>query len=77
MHRLRAQSHREKRRRTRNHAVQHDRNALRRRTQIQTAQTRDIQTANLMQHVDRVIWVGFVKRQRRLDYRDFSLQTGR
>lgn len=52
-------------------------NALRRRTQIQTAQTRDIQTADLVQHVDRVIRVGFVKRQRRLDHCDFSLQPGR
>ena len=77
MHRLRTQSHREKRRRARNHAVQHDRNALRRRTQIQTAQTRNVQTADLVQHVDRVIRIGFVKRQRRLDHRDFSLQTGR
>ena len=57
MHRLRTQSHGEKRRRARNHAIQHDRNALRRRTQIQAAQPRDIQTADLVQHVDRVIRV--------------------
>ncbi len=36
-----------KRRRARNHAIQHDRNALRRRTQIQTAQTRDIKPPTL------------------------------
>ena len=35
------------------------------------------QTADLVQHVDRVIRVGFVKRQRRLDHCDFPLQTGR
>ena len=77
MHRLRTQSHGEKRRRARNHAVQYDRNALRRRTQLQTAQTRDIQTADLVQHVARVIRVGFVKRQRRPDHFNFPLPTRR
>lgn len=78
MHRLRTQSHREKRRRARNHAIlARPECAGAAAPRYRPAQTRDIQTADLVQHVDRVIRVGFVKRQRRLDHCDFSLQPGR